>query len=65
MPQILTCPNPACKKPVQVPDGSGGKQLKCPTCQKMFIVPAGSQKAVKVAAKKKEKVEYMRAVPVK
>ena len=50
MPQILTCPNPACKKPVQVPDGSGGKQLKCPTCQKMFIVPAGSQQAVKVAA---------------
>jgi predicted Ser/Thr protein kinase len=51
MPQILTCPNPNCKKPVQVPDGSGGKQLKCPLCQKMFIVPAsGPAAAVKVAA---------------
>src|SRR5262245_4470699 len=40
MPQILTCPNPSCKKPVQVPDGSSGKQLKCPMCQKMFVVPA-------------------------
>src|SRR5262249_30446071 len=40
MPQILTCPNPKCKKPVQVPDGSSGKQLKCPMCQKMFVVPA-------------------------
>ena len=39
MPQILVCPNPNCKKPMQVPDGSGGKQLKCPTCQKMLIFP--------------------------
>jgi predicted Ser/Thr protein kinase len=49
MPQILNCPN--CKKPVQVPDGSGGKQLKCPTCHKMFTVPAGKGAPVAAGAK--------------
>jgi len=39
MPQVLKCPNAACGKPVQIPDGMGGKQVKCPTCHKPFVVP--------------------------
>jgi predicted Ser/Thr protein kinase len=44
MPQVLKCPNPKCQKPVSVPDGAAGKQLKCPTCKVPFTVPGAAIK---------------------
>src|SRR5690348_4793790 len=40
MPIVIKCPH--CKEAIQLPDGSGGKQFKCPkpNCQKAFTVPA-------------------------
>ncbi len=40
MPMIINCPH--CSKAMSLPDGSAGKQFRCPnaTCQKPFVVPA-------------------------
>jgi serine/threonine-protein kinase len=37
---IINCPN--CTKAMQLPDGSAGKQFRCPACQKPFTVPGAS-----------------------
>jgi LSD1 subclass zinc finger protein len=36
MPLQVICPG--CKKPLQLPDGSQGKQVRCPMCQTIFAV---------------------------
>jgi predicted Ser/Thr protein kinase/phage FluMu protein Com len=38
MPQVISCPK--CRQKMQVPDGSTGKQVKCPTCKVIFVVGA-------------------------
>src|SRR5438270_443567 len=38
MPLVIRCPH--CSTAVQLPDGSAGKQFRCPTCQKVFAVGA-------------------------
>lgn len=38
MPQIMKCPH--CAKPLQVADDAAGKQVRCPTCSKIFTVAA-------------------------
>jgi predicted Ser/Thr protein kinase len=38
MPFVIRCPH--CTNAMQLPDGSGGKQFRCPTCQKPFTAPA-------------------------
>src|SRR6266536_402424 len=38
MPQIIGCPK--CSVPLSVPDGSVGKQVRCPKCQTVFPIPA-------------------------
>ncbi len=45
MPIIINCPH--CTKAMQLPDGSAGKQFRCPNkdCQKPFVVPAPSAAA--------------------
>jgi LSD1 subclass zinc finger protein len=36
MPQIINCPK--CTQAMQVPDGSAGKQVRCPKCQTVFLI---------------------------
>ena len=36
MPQVIRCP--ACSKAMQVPDGSAGKQARCPICKQVFVI---------------------------
>jgi LSD1 subclass zinc finger protein len=36
MPLQVICPG--CKKPLQLPDGSQGKQVRCPMCQVIFAI---------------------------
>lgn len=43
----VTCPH--CTKSVNVPDGMGGKQMRCPGCRKVFPIP-GEPAGVKAAA---------------
>jgi predicted Ser/Thr protein kinase len=38
MPQVIKCPH--CQKSMQLPDGVAGKTVRCPTCNKPFVVPA-------------------------
>jgi predicted Ser/Thr protein kinase len=38
MPQVISCPNAKCGQRMQVPDGSAGKQVKCPGCKTIFTV---------------------------
>jgi predicted Ser/Thr protein kinase len=38
MPQVISCPK--CSQKMQVPDGSAGKQVKCPGCKLIFTVGA-------------------------
>ncbi len=40
MPQVIRCPKPGCGKPMQVPDGMAGRQVRCPSCQQAFTVAA-------------------------
>src|SRR5205807_2600053 len=42
MAMIINCPH--CSKAMQLPDGSAGKQFRCPNtaCQKPFVVPGAS-----------------------
>ena len=51
----VTCPH--CTKSVNVPDGMGGKQMRCPGCRKVFPIPgdkaavaASSSAPIKLAA---------------
>jgi hypothetical protein len=52
MPQIIQCPN--CQTPMQLPDGSAGKQFRCVKCMKPFTVgapaPAPAMQTVGAAA---------------
>jgi tRNA A-37 threonylcarbamoyl transferase component Bud32 len=51
MPQVIRCPH--CTKGVQVPDNAAGKQLRCPLCNRMFIVgglPTPAKEPVGAAA---------------
>lgn len=48
MPQIIRCPK--CSKMMQVPDGSAGKQVRCPGCQQVFVVAAAPAPAPVAAA---------------
>jgi predicted Ser/Thr protein kinase len=52
MPQVITCPTPKCGQKMQVPDGSAGKQVKCPGCKTIFVVPSpsGARQPVGAAA---------------
>jgi predicted Ser/Thr protein kinase len=43
MAQVTKCPK--CSKNVQVPDGSAGKQLRCPFCKQAFVVPGAAVQA--------------------
>jgi predicted Ser/Thr protein kinase len=43
MPQVIRCP--LCSKAMQVPDGSAGKQVRCPSCKKVFVVGAAPARA--------------------
>lgn len=39
MPHVIQCP--ACQRPMQVPDDAAGKQVRCPTCKRVFaLTPA-------------------------
>src|SRR5689334_1457727 len=40
MPQVIGCPK--CGQKMQVPDGSGGKQVRCPSCKTVFVVGAAA-----------------------
>ncbi|MFO0866793.1 MAG: hypothetical protein U0744_19505 [Gemmataceae bacterium] len=42
MPLIIRCPNAQCAKSMQVPDGSAGKKVACPTCKTPFVIPAAA-----------------------
>jgi tRNA A-37 threonylcarbamoyl transferase component Bud32 len=48
MPLVTRCPH--CQKPAQVPDNFGGKQVRCPSCQKVFVAAAPAREAVAAAA---------------
>src|SRR4051812_40846349 len=54
MPQIINCPN--CTQAMQVPDGSAGKQVRCPKCSTVFLISApqpaaaGTSSGVRAAA---------------
>jgi phage FluMu protein Com len=54
MPQVIRCPNTKCNKSMQVPDGSAGKRVACPSCKEPFVIPSpsasGSQPGVKAAS---------------
>ena len=41
MPQVISCPR--CSQKMQVPDGSAGKQAKCPTCKTVFVIGGARQ----------------------
>jgi predicted Ser/Thr protein kinase len=43
MPQVISCPK--CSQRMQVPDGSAGKQAKCPTCKNVFVIGGSSSSA--------------------
>ncbi len=38
MPQVISCPK--CPMRMQVPDDATGKQVKCPSCQNVFVIGA-------------------------
>src|SRR5438105_3359380 len=38
MPQVISCPK--CNTRMQVPDDATGKQVRCPTCQNVFVIGA-------------------------
>ena len=38
MPLVTKCAR--CQRPLQVPDDAGGKQVRCPHCKQVFVVPA-------------------------
>jgi LSD1 subclass zinc finger protein len=40
MASALACPH--CKRPLQLPDGMAGRQVRCPHCQGAFAVPASA-----------------------
>ncbi len=40
MPQVISCPK--CPMRMQVPDDATGKQVKCPSCQNVFVIGAAS-----------------------
>jgi tRNA A-37 threonylcarbamoyl transferase component Bud32 len=48
MPLVTRCPH--CQKPAQVPDHFAGKQVRCPSCQKVFVSTAPAREAVAAAA---------------
>src|SRR5262249_29729322 len=51
MPQVISCPK--CSQRMQVPDGSTGKQAKCPTCKNVFVIggaPSAAPQPVGAAA---------------
>src|SRR4051812_13388949 len=38
MPQVIRCPH--CQKQMQVPDNAAGRNVRCPSCNNPFTVPA-------------------------
>src|SRR5262245_32704080 len=51
MPQVISCPK--CPMRMQVPDDATGKQVKCPSCQHVFVIggaPAPALQPVGAAA---------------
>jgi predicted Ser/Thr protein kinase len=47
MPQLTRCPH--CSKPLQVPDEALGKQVRCPGCQRHFLLRAAPARQPAVA----------------
>lgn len=47
MPILISCPH--CKQQMQLPDNAGGKQFRCPSCQKPFLAPGPAPPPVTVA----------------
>src|SRR5579885_676904 len=45
MPQVISCPK--CSQKMQVPDGSAGKQVRCPACKTIFPVAAPAAAAAR------------------
>jgi predicted Ser/Thr protein kinase/phage FluMu protein Com len=48
MPQVIRCPH--CSKGLQVPDNAAGKQVRCPTCTRLFVVGGAAPAAAPRAA---------------
>src|SRR4051812_46791101 len=48
MPQVISCPK--CSTRMQVPDDATGKQVKCPSCQNLFVSGAPALQPAGAAA---------------